>query len=331
MTDSIRLTGLRAYGRHGVFDHERRDGQEFLVDLEVHADLRTPGRTDELADTVDYGALAAEAVAVITGPAHNLIETVADEIAERCLAHCASLTVTVHKPHAPIAHEFADASVTVHRSRRAASGAGQERAGTAEPGDAPEPAARPEDDREPTVEHPATAVVALGSNLGESLQTLRDAAAALDRHPRIRLTAASRVYRTAPVSGVAQPDFLNAAVTVSTTLPPLELLAVCQGIEVAAGRTRTVHWGPRTLDIDLIRYTPSGGDPDGPEDEVRYDSEKLRLPHPLAARRAFVLAPWLDLAPNARVSSGAGAVPVELALSQAGDAAGLTVTEEPLT
>jgi dihydroneopterin aldolase / 2-amino-4-hydroxy-6-hydroxymethyldihydropteridine diphosphokinase len=311
MSDSIRLTGLRAYGHHGVFDHERRDGQEFLVDLEVRADLRTAGRTDALADTVDYGALAAEAVAVITGPAHDLIETVAEEIAERCLAHCASVSVTVHKPQAPIAHEFADASVTIHRSRRPVTGGVGEQ-------------------RERPAQGPATALLALGANVGEPLQTLRDAAAALDLHPRIRRTAASRIYRTAPVGGVEQPDFLNAAVIVETSLPPLELLAVCQGIEVACGRVRTVRWGPRTLDIDLIRYTALGGDPDEPRDEVRSDTERLRLPHPLAVRRAFVLAPWLDLAPHARVGGEGGSVPVEQALSEAPDAAGLTVTEEPL-
>lgn len=119
MTDRITLTGLRARGRHGVYDFERVQGQDFLVDVELELDLTPAARSDDVADTVHYGELAARLVAVVGGEPVNLIETLADRLAEVCLAdgRVAAATVTVHKPQAPIPHEFADVSVTVRRRR----------------------------------------------------------------------------------------------------------------------------------------------------------------------------------------------------------------------
>lgn len=117
MNDRIRLTGLRARGHHGVFDFERERGQEFVVDVTLELDTRRAGQTDDLADTVDYGALAGRLVSVITGEPVNLLETLAGRLAAVCLA-CSgarAAEVTVHKPQAPIGHEFADVSVTIRR------------------------------------------------------------------------------------------------------------------------------------------------------------------------------------------------------------------------
>lgn len=334
--DRIRLTGLRAFGHHGVFDHERTDGQEFLVDLEVPGDLSTAGRGDVLADTVDYGVLAEEVVAVITGQPFDLIESVAEEIARRCLAQCSEITVTVHKPQAPIPHAFADVSVSVTRTR-GAGGPGRQGSGVAESqAVAGETQAGTERGGDPAGQRLARAVLALGANLGEPLTALRAARAALDRHPHITVTAASRVYRTAPVGGVEQPDFLNAAVLVDTVLTPLELLGVAQGIEVAAHRTREVHWGPRTLDIDLIRYAAPGCELDDPAQQTRLALPRLDLPHPRAAERAFVLAPWAEIAPHARVElagapEGAGSSrPVEPGTGGPGEAGETVALTEAL-
>jgi len=124
MTDRITLTGLRVAGRHGVFEHERRDGQDFLVDITVWIDLDRAAETDELADTVDYGELAERAAAIVAGPPHNLIETVAAEIAEDVMrdARAHAVEVTVHKPSAPIPLSFTDVAVTARRSRRGGRG-----------------------------------------------------------------------------------------------------------------------------------------------------------------------------------------------------------------
>ncbi len=119
MTGQIRLTGLRVRGHHGVFEHERRDGQDFVVDALLELDISPAAKSDDLADTVDYGALAEGLAAVVEGEPCNLIETVADRLLDVCLRdpRVARAEVTLHKPSAPIPRTFADVSVTVGRAR----------------------------------------------------------------------------------------------------------------------------------------------------------------------------------------------------------------------
>ena len=122
--DELTLTGLRATAFHGVFDHERRDGQIFIVDATVYLDLSTAARTDELSRTVHYGELAEQIVAAVESNPVDLIETVAERVAAIVLAHEAavSTTITIHKPSAPITVPFDDVSVTITRHRMAPSG-----------------------------------------------------------------------------------------------------------------------------------------------------------------------------------------------------------------
>jgi dihydroneopterin aldolase len=122
MSDRITLTGLRARGRHGVYDFERAQGQDFVVDVVLEMDLSTAAGSDDVADTVHYGELAGRLVAVVEGEAVNLIETLADRLAAVCLAdrRVAAATVTVHKPQAPIPHEFSDVAVTLRRVKATA-------------------------------------------------------------------------------------------------------------------------------------------------------------------------------------------------------------------
>lgn len=120
MTDRITLTGLRARGHHGVYDFERADGQDFVVDVGLELDLAPAAASDDVADTVHYGELAGRLVEVITGEPVDLIETLADRLAAVCLRdeRVAAATVTVHKPQAPIPHAFTDVAVTLRRARR---------------------------------------------------------------------------------------------------------------------------------------------------------------------------------------------------------------------
>ena len=121
VTDRIELRGLTVRGNHGVFDHERRDGQDFVVDITVWIDLAGAAASDDLADTVDYGALAQCAADIVGGPARNLIETVAPEIAEGVMGGddpIHAVEVVVHNPQAPIPLEFSDVAVVARRSRR---------------------------------------------------------------------------------------------------------------------------------------------------------------------------------------------------------------------
>ncbi|HSP59711.1 MAG TPA: dihydroneopterin aldolase [Ornithinimicrobium sp.] len=272
-TDQVRLTGLRARGHHGVFEHERRDGQDFVVDVVIGLDLRPAGTTDDLSRTVHYGEVAADVVAVVEGPPRDLIETVAEEIAGVVLARPAveSVEVTVHKPQAPVGVPFDDVAVLVRRRR-----------------DLP-------------------VVVAVGANLrtGEGVDpagTIRAAVRRLHRVRGLRGVRLSPLYVGAPVGGAAvagQPDYVNAVVLARTSLAPATLLSHLQQLEQDHGRTRDVRWGARTLDLDLVQY----GDPLAGTD-VRSGATELTLPHPRAHERAFVLLPWLALDPDAHLRTG---------------------------
>ena len=136
-------------------------------------------------------------------------------------------------------------------------------------------------------ERPAvTAYVALGANLGDAAQTLRDALHSLDHTPGLRLAKASSLYRTAPIES-SGPDYVNAVAEVSTTLTAPDLLTALQAIENAAGRERPYRNAPRTLDLDLLLY----GD-------ARIESPTVTVPHPRMGERAFVLVPLNEVAPT---------------------------------
>ena len=124
MADRIELRGLKVHGRHGVFEHERAKGQDFLVDITVWIDLAAAAASDDLADTYDYGALAQLAADVLAGPPRNLIETVGTEIADQVMEdhRVHAVEVVVHKPQAPIPLKFDDVAVVVRRSRRGGRG-----------------------------------------------------------------------------------------------------------------------------------------------------------------------------------------------------------------
>lgn len=119
MSDHIVLRGLVVRGYHGVFEHERSDGQDFVVDVELEVDTTVAARSDQLGDAVDYGAVAAAVAAVVSGEPVNLLETLAQRIASACLAdvRVTSVEVSVHKPQAPIPLTFGDVAVTIVRSR----------------------------------------------------------------------------------------------------------------------------------------------------------------------------------------------------------------------
>lgn len=167
MTDRIVVTGIRGTGYHGVFEHERRDGQEFVVDIAIERDLRRPGRSDDLVDTVHYGEVAAEVLARIEGDPFDLIEALAEVIASDILARDGvdAVDVVVHKPQAPVGVPVSDVRVEIRRER-----------GT-------------------------RVVVALGSNVGDRVATLTDAVEQLAEVPKLTLTAVSELVESDPFGG----------------------------------------------------------------------------------------------------------------------------------
>ncbi|WP_104116639.1 2-amino-4-hydroxy-6-hydroxymethyldihydropteridine diphosphokinase [Arthrobacter sp. B1805] len=151
-------------------------------------------------------------------------------------------------------------------------------------------------------------VLALGSNLGASNDTLVLAVADLVEPDNVRLHAVSPVVRTRPVGGPEQPDYLNMVIEVETSLGPYELLAHCQSVEDKHHRKRTVRWGPRTLDVDIITYG-----------SWTSDDDVLTVPHPRAASRAFVLQPWAWMDAGAELEGR----PVAELAAEAADISGL--------
>ncbi|MFD4528832.1 2-amino-4-hydroxy-6-hydroxymethyldihydropteridine diphosphokinase [Streptomyces sp. NPDC058470] len=143
-----------------------------------------------------------------------------------------------------------------------------------------------------TLQNPRRAVISLGSNLGNRLETLQGAIDALEDTPGVRVKAVSPVYETEPwgVAPDSQPTYFNAVVVLRTTLPPSSLLERAHAVEEAFHRVRADHWGPRTIDVDIVAYA-----------DVVSDDPVLTLPHPRAHERAFVLAPWHDVEPEAQL------------------------------
>jgi dihydroneopterin aldolase / 2-amino-4-hydroxy-6-hydroxymethyldihydropteridine diphosphokinase len=271
VTDRIALRGLVARGRHGVLPEERREGQDFVVDAVLEVDLRGAAATDDLARTVHYGELARALADVVRGEPVELIETLAERLARVCVA----------------APRVEAAEVTVHKPA------------------APIPetfgdvAVTLRRTRVELLPEPRDAILALGANLGDRAATLAAAVSELAATPGIEVLGISPVVETDPVGGPEQPQYLNAVVAVRSTLPPHALLAACLAVERRHGRERRIRWAARTLDVDVVSY---GG--------LVLRTPDLVLPHPRAATRAFVLAPWAALDPQARLAVPGGSAPV---------------------
>lgn len=257
--DRIEVSGIRAWGRHGVLSQEKDLGQQFVVDVTLHLSTAPAGRSDALSRTVNYAEVAAAVHEEIGTGSHDLVETLAEIIAQRILADTGHplvrrVEVRVHKPAAPVGLPVGDVAITITRDAA-----------------------------------PVEAVLALGTNLGDRDSHLARALELLGRTEGIQIDWTGPVLETAPVGGPeGQGAFLNSVIGVSTDLGPFDLLEAAHRAERDAHRERLVRWGPRTLDVDVITYGESTS-----------QDEELTLPHPRAYERAFVLAPWHAARPEA--------------------------------
>ena len=329
----IALKGLGAEANHGVYDFERARNQRFSADIVMW--VETAGKADDIAATVSYADIADEAMAVLTGTAVDLIETLAETIASRVMSHegVVGTEVTVHKPDAPIDHPFADVSVTVRAGQTDAMPLSLSLKGVYEAEDgsvltgeieaygraqAPSPAEQEQSGALPTrrdvqAAHAAPAhdatrperlrsrrvVLAIGGNLGDVPVTLMHTVEALSYMEGFQIDDVSPIMRTKPVLApgqAPQPDYWNAVVVGSAIATPDELFAQTSRIERELGRERHERWGARTVDIDIIQI-----------EGLASSDPVLTLPHPRAKERAFVLAPWLLCDPDA-ILEGVGRV-----------------------
>ncbi len=251
--DEIRIEGLKIYANHGVFVEENRDGQFFYVNAVLYTDAGKAGKTDNLEHSVDYGAVCIYITQWMKENTCLLLETVAERLAKDILLKydlIFGVDLEIRKPHAPIPLPFDCVSVKIHRCWH-------------------------------------RAYIALGSNMGDKEQYIVQALEALKARPEINVKKVSGLLVTKPYGGVEQDDFLNGAVEVETLLSPEELLEVLHEIENAADRKRSLRWGPRTLDLDLLFF-----------DKLIYESETLIIPHADMANRDFVLKPMAEIAPH---------------------------------
>lgn len=255
--DTVEIRGLLVTTVVGVLAHEREIAQPLEIDMDLHVDLRDAGRSDELWDTADYGDVAERVAALVRESKDRLLERLAERICELALSIPRVEAVDVHvvKLRPPIPEQLRSTGVHLHRVR----------------GDGPPP------------RQAHRAVIALGSNLGDREGFLRLAVQSLPGVERL-----SQVYETDPVGGPAgQGAYLNMVVMIETELDPYALLRRCRQIEATAYRQRVEHWGPRTLDVDVLFY-----------DDIHIEDPELTIPHPRYSTRRFVLAPLSEVAPE---------------------------------
>lgn len=248
--DSICIKDLEIYGYHGYHPEENYLGQMFSVSVTCWLDFQKAGQSDDLADTVSYAKIAHFVEKVFLRQTYKLIERCAETLAQEILLQfpIQKVSVTVKKPWAPMKSHLRYASVQVERMWH-------------------------------------IAYIGLGSNLGDRESNLAHAIKALEKEGILVLNT-SPIYETKPWGVLDQPDFLNAVVKVRTLYTPETLLAHCLSIEEELQRIRQEHWGPRTIDLDILLY-----------DHITTENSDVVIPHPELANRYFVLKPLSDIAP----------------------------------
>ncbi|MDE6641246.1 MAG: 2-amino-4-hydroxy-6-hydroxymethyldihydropteridine diphosphokinase [Acetatifactor sp.] len=253
--DEIRIDKLEVYAYHGVYPGERKRGQIFLASAVLYTDTRRAGTEDKIECSTDYGDVSLFIEKWMKDNTCHTLEAVAEKLAEDILLKydlICGLDLEIYKPEAPIPLPFKCVSVKIHRSWH-------------------------------------KAYLSVGSNMGDRKKYIEDGIQALKEHPRMKLVRVSDIIETEPYGGVEQDNFLNGVIEIETLLGPEELLEVLHEIENSAGRERTLHWGPRTLDLDILFF-----------DKLVYESDDLVIPHPDIQNREFVLKPLSTVAPNYR-------------------------------
>lgn len=250
--DKITIKELEVFANHGVFPEENFLGQKFVISAILYTGTRKAGITDELSFSVHYGEVSHFIQKYLTQHTWKLLESAAEHLVQALLLEfplIEKIDLEIQKPWAPIGLPLNTVSVSISRGWH-------------------------------------TAYVALGSNMGDKKAYLDLAVQRLNEREDCQVKAVSDYLTTAPYGGVEQDDFLNGALELRTLLEPEELLSVLHEIEQEANRVRVIHWGPRTLDLDILLY-----------DDLVMDTPTLHIPHIEMHLRDFVLVPMAQIAP----------------------------------
>lgn len=253
--DQIKITDLEVFANHGVFPEENKLGQKFLISAVLYTDTRKAGKTDDLTASIHYGEVSAFITKYMKEHTYQLLERVAETLAEEMLKSISGLCkidLEIKKPWAPVGLPLKTVSVKISREWH-------------------------------------TTYIALGSNIGDSETYLNEAVEKIGQIPTCTVEKVSSYLVTEPYGVTDQPDFLNACLKMRTLLYPEELLKELKRIEKEAGRERIIHWGPRTLDLDILLY-----------DDIVLEEDDLCIPHVEMHKRSFVLEPLAEIAPYKR-------------------------------
>ena len=251
--DKIIIENLEIIAEHGVFKEEKFLGQKFIISIEMLTDTREAGKTENLNASTHYGFVADDVEKIFTSKSFDLIETCAEKIAEMILTKyhlIFEVKVTVKKPWAPIRKHFDFVAVEITRKWH-------------------------------------TAYLSLGTNMGDKKKNLLEAIEKVNTLENTKVTSKSSILETEPFGYTEQDMFLNACIEIKTLFTPQELLEKLLTIELEMGRVRTIKWGPRVIDIDILFF----------DDEIIQD-KNLCVPHPWICERMFVLEPLCEIAPN---------------------------------
>lgn len=251
MSDHILIKDLECFAYHGVLEAEKQLGQKFLVSLDLQVDTRRAGQTDALDASINYASVCQDVMTFMKEQRFALIEAVAEQLAEYLLLHYALLEgiqIEIKKPWAPVMLPLDTVAVRIERKWH-------------------------------------KVYFGIGSNMGDKEQHIRDAIAVFSEHSKCRNVEVSSFYATKPYGVTEQDDFVNGVFSVETLLTPEEVLVLIQEIETMQNRVRTIHWGPRTIDVDILFY-----------DDAVIGTKELMIPHTEIAKRAFVLIPLCELA-----------------------------------
>ena len=250
--DEIIIENLKVFAYHGVYQEENEKGQNFYVNAVLYTDTGKAGREDNREMTTSYGDVCQFIHQFVGENLFKLIETLAERTAEAVLSHfplLEGITLEIRKPEAPIDLEFESVSVKITRMWH-------------------------------------NVCLATGSNLGNRPKFIKDAIEAIDLDEKCKVIKSSELVRSRSYGNVEQGEFFNGALLIRTLYSPEELLVRLHEIEDASGRQRVKHWGPRTLDLDIIFY-----------DDMILDTDTLQIPHIDMHNRDFVLEPLSQIVP----------------------------------
>lgn len=253
--DFIEVKNMKVFAHHGVFEREKIVGQDFYLNAKVYLDTRKAGLTDKLEDTVNYDLICTYLKEVFAEKQFDTIEAAAEYTLQEIIVNfpmVEAMELEVRKPHAPVKYAPQDISVTIYREWH-------------------------------------TVYLSFGSNVGDPETNINESIILLKTPYAIRNLRSSELFVSKPYGPVEQKDFVNGCLELETYMNPEELLAFIHEIEDYFERDRSIHWGPRPIDLDIVFW----------DDDI-YNSKTLTIPHVDMENRMFVLEPLSQLCPNHR-------------------------------